>query len=288
MNKKIRRKLVKIQRGEINGQLIYSKLSKLQKDEKNKEILEQIASEEAKHYETFKRYTKTDVSQSKFQVAIYTIMAVLLGLTFTLKLLERFEGKTIIGYNKLLEYIPELASIIKDEEEHEKRLLGLLNEKKLNYIGSIVLGLNDALVELSGALAGLTLAIQKSRTIALMGLITGIAATLSMAASEYLSQRQETNRSEALKSSLYTGLSYVVTVVFLILPYFLITSPFVNLGVMMGIVITIILIFTFYISVAKDFSFKKRFFEMALISIGVALLSYGIGWLVKTYFGLQI
>ncbi len=288
MNKKIRRKLVKIQRGEINGQLIYSKLSKLQKDEKNKEILEQIASEEAKHYETFKRYTKTDVSQSKFQVAIYTIMAVLLGLTFTLKLLERFEGKTIIGYNKLLEYIPELASIIKDEEEHEKRLLGLLNEKKLNYIGSIVLGLNDALVELSGALAGFTLAIQKSRTIALMGLITGIAATLSMAASEYLSQRQETNRSEALKSSLYTGLSYVVTVVFLILPYFLITSPFVNLGVMMGIVITIILIFTFYISVAKDFSFKKRFFEMALISIGVALLSYGIGWLVKTYFGLQI
>lgn len=288
MDKKIRRKLVKIQRGEINGQLIYSKLSNLQKDEKNKEILKEIAAEEAEHYVTFKRYTKTDVKQSKLQVTIYTIMAVLLGLTFTLKLMERLEGKTIRGYNKLIEYIPEIASIIEEEEEHEKQLLELLNEKKLNYVGSIVLGLNDALVELSGALAGFTLAIQKSRTIALMGLITGIAATLSMAASEYLSQRQETNRSEAVKSSLYTGLSYVVTVVFLILPYFLITNPFVNLGVMMGIVIIIILIFNFYISVAKDLSFKKRFFEMALISIGVALLSYGIGWLVRTYFGLQL
>ena len=288
MDKKIRRKLVKIQRGEINGQLIYSKLSNLQKDEKNKKILKEIAAEEAEHYVTFKRYTKTDVKQSKLQVTIYTIMAVLLGLTFTLKLMERLEGKIIRGYNKLIEYIPELASIIEEEEEHEKQLLELLNEKKLNYVGSIVLGLNDALVELSGALAGFTLAIQKSRTIALMGLITGIAATLSMAASEYLSQRQETNRSEAVKSSLYTGLSYVVTVVFLILPYFLITNPFVNLGVMMGIVIIIILIFNFYISVAKDLSFKKRFFEMALISIGVALLSYGIGWLVRTYFGLQL
>ncbi len=164
----------------------------------------------------------------------------------------------------------------------------MINERKLNYIGSIVLGLNDALVELTGALAGFTFAIQNSHTIALLGLITGIAATFSMAASEYLSKRQETNRSEALRSSLYTGLSYVITVVFLITPYFLIENPFINLGIMIGVVILIIFIFNFYISVAKDLSFKRRFLEMALISIGIALLSFGIGWLVRTYFGLDL
>ncbi|MHA1210943.1 MAG: VIT1/CCC1 transporter family protein, partial [Candidatus Heimdallarchaeota archaeon] len=229
-----------------------------------------------------------ETKPSRIQIASYTFMAIFFGLTFSLKLMERLEAKTALAYNKLEEYVPELVKIIQDEEAHEKTLLNLINEKKLQYIGSIVLGLNDALVELSGALAGFTFAIQNSRTIALMGLITGVAATFSMAASEYLSKRQETNRGEALKSSLYTGLSYLFTVVFLILPFFLIDDPFVNLGIMLGVVIIVILVFTFYISVAKDLSFKRRFMEMALISIGVAALSFGIGWLVKTYMGFEL
>jgi len=73
----------------------------------------------------------------------------------------------------------------------------------------MVLGLNDALVELTGTLAGLTFALKNTRLIALSGLITGIAATLSMAASEYLSARTEQESSRALKSSLYTGGAYV-------------------------------------------------------------------------------
>ena len=42
---------------------------------------------------------------------------------------------------------------------NESALLQLLDEEKLRYTGSIVLGLNDVLVELTGALAGLTLAL---------------------------------------------------------------------------------------------------------------------------------
>ena len=83
------------------------------------------------------------------------------------------------------------------------------------YTGSIVLGLNDALVELTGALAGLTLALQNAQIIAVAGLISGIAASLSMAASEYLSIRAD-GRSHALYSAFYTGVAYMMTVLFLI------------------------------------------------------------------------
>ena len=51
---------------------------------------------------------------------------------------------------------------------------------RLEYMGSVVLGLNDALVEFTGALAGFTLALSDSRLTALTGSITGIAAALSI------------------------------------------------------------------------------------------------------------
>lgn len=288
LDKKVRKKIESIQREEITAYHIYCNLAKREKSSHNKEILSNIAKDELGHYNDFKKLTEIDVKPSRLQIFFYSFLSFIFGLTFSLKLMERLEAKTSIDYSKLEQHYPGIVKIIEEEEAHEKILLDLIDEKKLNYIGSIVLGLNDALVELTGALAGFTFAIQNSRTIALMGLITGIAATFSMAASEYLSQRQETGRSVALRSSLYTGLTYAITVVFLITPYFLIQNPFVNLGVMISIVIVIIFVFNFYISVAKDLSFIRRFLEMAGISVGVALLSFGIGWIVRTFLGLDI
>lgn len=88
----------------------------------------------------------------------------------------------------------------------------------------MVLGLNDALVELTGVLAGLTLALQNTRLVAMTGFITGIAASLSMSASEYLSAKSEEGPQDPLKASIYTGSAYVLTVLFLIFPYLLFTN----------------------------------------------------------------
>ncbi|MBN2049876.1 MAG: VIT1/CCC1 transporter family protein [Spirochaetales bacterium] len=288
MDQKLSAYLIQNQRDEITGYHIYHRLAKRIRDPHNAEILRKIAENEMEHYQTLKTYTGRDVKPSWFTILLYTFMGRLLGLTFSLKLMERGEDAAQRNYEKLGQGVSEVQRIIDEEEIHEKELLGMVNEESLNYIGSVVLGLNDALVELTGAMAGFTLAIQKSRTIALMGLITGIAATFSMAASEFLSQRQEGNKEEAAKSSLYTGAAYIGTVVLLVLPYFLIHNPFIALAVMMGIAILIILVFNFYISVARDLPFRKRFLEMAFISLGVAALSFGIGWLVRTFWGLEI
>lgn len=164
-----------------------------------------------------------------------------------------------------------------------------MDEERLQYVGSMVSGLNDALVELTGTLAGLTLALQNTKLIALSGLITGVSATLSMASSEFLSARSE-GREDAFKSCVYTGIAYCITVALLVLPYLVFDDEHYlhALGTMLVTVVLIILVFTYYISVAKDLDFKKRFWEMALISLSVAAFSFVIGLLVKEALGIDI
>src|SRR6056297_1174787 len=115
-------------------------------------------------------------------------------------------------------------------------------------------------------------------------------ASFSMAASEYLSKRSDEDEkiSEALTSSLYTGFAYIITVFILILPYLLIDNYFVCLGITLVFAILIILSFNYYIAVAKDLNFKKRFWEMALLSLGVAALTFGISYFVRMFFGVEV
>ncbi len=136
--------------------------------------------------------------------------------------MEMGEDDATEKYTEIAKRIPEAKSIADDEIVHEKMLIDMIDEERIGYIGSMVLGLNDALVELTGALAGLSFAIQNTRIIGFIGLITGISAAMSMSASEYLSKKSEKGKKSPLKASFYTGIAYILTVLMLVLPYFLI------------------------------------------------------------------
>lgn len=286
--------LLKEQKDEITAHHIYRKLALRMPEGDNRSILLKISEDELKHYTMLKSYTKQEVKENSFQIFFYYWLSVIFGLTFGLKLLERGEEEGITNYQqndasnaKSNELITQ---ILKDEEVHEIELLNMLNEERLDYIGSIVLGLNDALVELTGALAGYTFAFQNTKLIAVTGLITGISASFSMAASEYLSTVQEEGdeAKKAKKAAIYTGIAYVITVIFLITPFLLLSNPYVSLAVTLLVAVLIIFIFNFYVSVAKDYSFFKRFLQMASISLGVAAISFFVGVIVKQVFGLEI
>ena len=167
-------------------------------------------------------------------------------------------------------------------------MVSLIDEERLRYVGSIVLGLNDALVELTGALAGLTFAFQNTRLTALAGLITGIAASLSMATSEYLATKSDLDSKSPFKAAIYTGAAYVITVLFLIFPYFVFTNSLLCLGLTLLNAVIVIFIFTFYISVAKEYSFKKRFLEMVFISLGIAALTFAIGFVIRILLNVEV
>ncbi|MCB2197474.1 MAG: VIT1/CCC1 transporter family protein [Bacteroidetes bacterium] len=281
-------KLIKgFQKNEITEYYIYSRLSRKIKNEENAETLKRIGDDEMRHYMFWKEYSGADVKPNRWKVFKFYWIARFLGITFGIKLMEKGEEGAQEAYKKACEFIPEAKQIVEDEDDHEKQLIDMLQEKKLEYVGSIVLGLNDALVELTGTLAGLTFALQNTHLIAIAGLITGIAASFSMAASEYLSTKHEGGEN-ALSSSVYTGLAYIVTVVVLILPYALFTNYLVCLALTMSFAILIILFFNYYISVAKDLNFKKRFWEMFTISMGVAAFTFGIGYLIRVFLGVDV
>ncbi len=281
------RLIKKFQKGEITEYHIYQMIARREKNLENKQILKRIAADELRHYNIWTGILEKSAKPNRFMIFLYRLLNIFFGYTFTLKIMESGEESAQESYKKISEYYDIAKQIYQEEENHEQELIKLLNEERLNYVGSMVLGLNDALVELSGTLAGLTFAFANTALISLSGLITGIAASLSMAASEFLSNKAD-NNSDALKSSLYTGAAYIITVALLILPYLLIHNPFVALGVMLGAVIFIIFFFNFYISIAKDYNFKKRFLQMAAISLGVAALSFLIGILVKHLLGVDI
>lgn len=275
--------ILSAQRNEITEYHLYKKLEKATKDAHNKKILANIAADEMRHYAFFKGVTKQDVNPQKWKIWKYYIIARLFGKTFGIMLMEQEEEKAQKHYQKIYDAVPGVKEVIADEQEHEKKLIGMLHEEKLRYVGSIVLGLNDALVELTGALAGFTLALQNTRMIAVVGFITGVAASFSMAASEYLSIKSEGQDLNPIKAAFYTGFAYLLVVFFLIFPYILLSNVYACLAWTLLNATIVIFVFTYYTSVAKNLPFSKRFFEMIALSFGVAILTFGIGFLVRTF-----
>jgi vacuolar iron transporter family protein len=287
MDLKTHKKIIAAQRAEITECHIYTRLAERSKDQNNAEVLRRIGQEEKKHADFWKTKTGLDVKPDNWKIFRIVFFARLLGLSFVLKLMEKKEGTGSKAYAELANVFPETQKLSEEEKNHEKEILGMLDEEGLQYVGSIVLGLNDALVELTGSLAGFTLALGSTKIISLAGLVTGISAALSMAASDYLSSKAEGDE-RAKKSAIYTGVAYLFTVAFLILPFLLLVNKFIALGITLFTAVLIIFCFNYYISMAKDLNFKARFFEMTSISLGVAAFSFLVGYALKAALGIDI
>jgi VIT1/CCC1 family predicted Fe2+/Mn2+ transporter len=283
MNDNVRSIIRRHQRAEITEHHIYLRLAAMQTDAGNREVLERIAADEKQHAAIWQRHTGEAVEPDWGKVRRYVWICRLFGLTFGTKLMERGENRAQQSYGELPASIADAEKIRHEEDVHEQALLNMIDEERLRYVGSIVLGLNDALVELTGALAGLTLALQNTRLIAMTGCITGIAAAFSMAASEYLSTKTEGEgeKKHPVKAAVYTGVAYILTVILLILPYLLLPHYLPALGCTLAVAIAIIAVFNYYISVARDQPFGRRFAEMAILSLGVAGISFLVGFLLR-------
>lgn len=283
------RKLLKIQSFEITEYYILKNVALSVKKDSVKAILHKLADYSKKHYDCLKEHTGQDIGENNLLVLGFVLLARITGLTFCIKLIEKRESSAVAIYKELSKTHPEFGALVKDEEENEKDARDLIDEEILKYIGSVVLGLNDALVELTGALAGFTLAMQNNRLIGSAGLITGIAASLSMASSEFLSTKSEKKTEKnPVKASIYTGIAYILTVLFLIFPYFISHNYIVSLCITLFNAALVILVFSFYASVAQETSFRKRFLENIGISFGIATISFLIGYLVRTFLHIQI
>ncbi|MDD2967624.1 MAG: VIT1/CCC1 transporter family protein [Desulfovibrionaceae bacterium] len=276
-----------MQNDEATDARIYAFMARRSKGA-NRQVLERIAHDEMLHRDYWGAYTKQPAKINWLKVSLFMVLGTLFGATFLVNFLEAGETEGQEKYRLLAEEEPRALDFLRDEARHEEELSSMIVEERLRYIGSMVLGLNDALVELTGALAGFTLALGDTRTAGLAGLITGIAATLSMAASEYLSKKADPNEKHPLKASVYTGIAYMITVALLLLPYFVFSSPYVALTGCLSAAACIIFAFTGFVSVVRKEPFKPAFLEMLGISFGVAFISFIIGWLANSYLGVGV
>ena len=254
ISKELYKQALKSQRDEINGYALYAFMAKRQQKKypENAKILTQMSEDELMHYKMWKALTGKEL---KAHIFILKVLTVILGITFIIKKMQKGEQLGQANYERLQSEYPPVAKMLDDERRHEKELYDLIDEERLHYVGDIVLGLNDALVELTGAITGVTFSIMDPKTIALTGIVTGISATFSMMASNYLAQKSE-GAEHPFRSSLYTGIAYLITVVLLVFPYILFmgsASPLAYLYafiVMISIVIIEIAAFNYFFSVA--------------------------------------
>ncbi len=289
LSPEVQKAVLASQRDEETGARVYDFMARREKNADNRAVLTRMSADEKAHAAYWQSLSGQAVKPNTAKVLWFKVLSRVLGYTFVLKRIAADEKQAVIGYEAMRQAIPETEKVQADEKRHEDELIGMLNEERLQYVGAMVLGLNDALVELTGTIAGLSFALQNTGMVALSGIITGVSATLSMAASNYLAERADGNPN-ALKSSIYTGVAYLITVALLVLPYLILPNNLWALALlaMIAVVVLVILAFNYYISVAKGLPFKRRFLEMVAISLGVAVVAFLIGLLAKALLGVDI
>jgi VIT1/CCC1 family predicted Fe2+/Mn2+ transporter len=179
--------------------------------------------------------------------------------------------------------------MLREEEEHEQALEEGVTDERRAYLGAAVLGLNDALVELTGGLTGLVSSISDPKIIGFASLVVGVAASMSMAASNFLSvDIGETTELKPAKAATYTGIAYILVVVSLVLPFFLLSDRHTALFISWAAAILIIAGFSYYSSVMQGVSFGRRFTIMLSLGAGVAVISFGIGRVLGSVLGIEL
>jgi vacuolar iron transporter family protein len=279
--------IIKIAHGfqsdEITDHNLYLLLSKHAAS--NRKVLKNISDQEMEHYNFWKKMTGKDAEPNHLKIWLFRILANTLGITFALRLMESGEEDAQAKYSGV-KGIKGISRIISQERCHENKLISLLKDERLDYTGSVVLGLNDALVELTGALAGMTFALRNAKLVAIAGLITGLAASLSMAASNYLETKEDASTTKKpLKSAIYTGVTYLFVVAILISPYFLLNNIYWSLATTLTLAVVLVGFYTFYITTAKMKKFWPQFLEMAGISLATAVISFLFGMALNHWIG---
>src|SRR6266581_6033094 len=275
-------------RDEFTDYNVYLALSRYERNPKFKETLVGLGETEKAHYEFWKKYAPhAQVSAVRLRVYLVQMLRVLLGLTFTMKFLERHESVVVRRYRQVEHHIPpedrtRFDQMVADEEQHETSLMGGIEEGRVKYMAFIVLGLADAVVEVSAIHAGSLGIYRRTEIAGLAGIIAGMAASIAMASAAY-AQAQQGFSGSAKKSAIYTGISYLITAVLLAFPYFLTQTQYTALATSLIVGMVLVALITYYDTVISDRVFRRQFIELAGIILGATAALYLIGLVIGNY-----
>lgn len=302
-------------RDELLDHETYSRLEKREKNAEIRKLLHRLANKEEEHiriWSTLLGKESGSVKKPLFiwvRVFLLTLLRKTLGIGFVTRLLERDESGGLERYKRGLKSgaMKErdkkyLMRVISDEEEHETAFASKVEKYggELGYTQSIILGLNDGLVEIVAVVAGLATVATSSLIVVIIGMIAGISGTLSMAGGVYLSSKSEGLVEEAMenrkkrervspsKEGYYTGIYYFVGAVIAVLPFILGFSGAAGILISIILVGIALVVASTIIAIISGTSIRRRSFEMLAISLGAAFATILFGTFAKIHFGVSI
>ncbi len=278
--------------------MIYRELSnsRVVRNENMRKKLIVMAEEERRHYELWRRYTdkcRINSLRLKLKMLLVKILVILMGVTFTIKWLERHEKRVIDTYLMIREHIPEkdleeFNRMINDEKDHEDFLVNSLDERRIKYLSFTVLGLSDALIEIAGIHAGTLGVYSDTIKAGLAGLVAGVAASIAMSSAAYAQSKQLGGSLRPGIAAIYTGIAYLLTAVLLALPYFMIHDIFIALFISLALSILVLAYVSLYSMVLMERSFVREMLETSLVIFGATIVLYFFGELVNKLLGLHV
>lgn len=119
------------------------------------------------------------------------------------------------------------------------------------------------------------------------GFIVGFSAAIAMGSAAYLQAKQDPHRS-AWMSAIITGISYILSVVALAIPYFLTQnmSHAFTYSILVGMMLIALL--TFYSAVVFDRRFLREFTETVLLMLVTAAATFLLGKFLGRVFGIHL
>ncbi len=278
---------------EVTDYALYNALAANTKDPALSETFKHLAAMEQKHVRFWQKYVP-DYRPAPNRSLIRRVLLLkrLFGLTFAIRYLERLEEKAIKSYESIAQLIPSsdmkaFDEMLEDERLHEGEFSSRTESSTIRYISFVVLGLADALVEISGIHAGSLGIYDKTEIAGLAGIIAGAAASLAMASAAYAQAKQGFKGSASI-SAAYTGISYFITAVVLATPYFLTHSQPLALGVSLVLAVTIVTLATYYSSVISSKPFLRDFIEILGILLAVTAALYLFGSFIRLETGITV
>ncbi|ASI14062.1 VIT family transporter [Candidatus Mancarchaeum acidiphilum] len=300
--------LVKIYKGELMHHYVYSRLSVMETDKELKEILKKLSKTEEQHAELWKEVLDIEHIHLRKTKATPTLALILFlrkifGLTLLINLIEYGERdlysklKYIIKENNFSEKEKKIiGKIEEDERENEKPIEDKILKMSpvLNNIRDIIFGMNDGLVEVTAAVAGLGSALYYANYILLGGFIIALSGTMSMAGGAFLSTEYEKNLNikkddnKPKSSAMYVGLAYILGSLFPLSPFIFGINGYFGIAISLIITAIVLSIVASIISIISNKSISKSVTKTLIISMGAATVTIILGYYARVFLHITI
>jgi VIT1/CCC1 family predicted Fe2+/Mn2+ transporter len=200
-------------RDEITDHVSYQALAEGERNPRLREVLARSAGMELKHSSFWKRYLESHGARVPaprarwLRIALLRLLQKLFNPVLLVAALELGESRALKAYFRCLKTLDldahgkkALRGIIFEEIEHEVTFRRESEKLGLTNVRDFVLGMNDGLIEVLGVVVGLSAVYSSSPlTIAVSGLIVGVAGAISMGIGAFISVRSQRQVNEGTR-----------------------------------------------------------------------------------------